>query len=294
VGEWLGNRLRDGAHGPPDPPGSEAPPGPALPPPQVFFKYRIRNNFKDGEYLGPRLGDKVFIVLLIMSLYWGVGDKEGMASGVTNIAAVLFMWSTMPGFGAAAYVPAITLERGLYVRERNDGLYTPITYLLCKLLEEALLAVPVSLVGAAIVFYSLQLAGSFALFWLTYIFTLLCGIILAYAVASASPNMDVANAALPTYVVTLLFFGGFLIRFPDMPRGWRWYSAICFLRYSWGAQMVNQFEDNDTIFADGKTILQFYDLDGASKWGQCCVLLAFFGAFFVLAWMALYIKHQKR
>lgn len=32
----------------------------------------------------------------------------------------------------------------------------------------------------------------------------------AYTVAALAPNMDVANAALPTYTVTLLFFSGWL------------------------------------------------------------------------------------
>jgi hypothetical protein len=32
--------------------------------------------------------------------------------------------------------------------------------------------------------------------------------VLAYFVAAMSPNMDVANAALPVYVSTLLYFGG--------------------------------------------------------------------------------------
>ena len=38
------------------------------------------------------------------------------ATNVTNIAAVLFMWTTLPAFGAASYVPAIVLERALFVR----------------------------------------------------------------------------------------------------------------------------------------------------------------------------------
>ena len=38
-------------------------------------------------------------------------------------------------------------------------------------------------------------------FWLSYLVTLSLGIILAYFIAIVSPNMDVANAALPTYVV---------------------------------------------------------------------------------------------
>lgn len=54
--------------------------------------------------------------------------------------------------------------------------------------------------------------------------------VLAYFVAALSPNMDVANAALPVYVSTLLFFGGFLFTFDKMPPWWKWYSYINFMR----------------------------------------------------------------
>jgi hypothetical protein len=110
--------------------------------------------------------------------------------------------------------------------------------------------------AANVVFWLLQLKGSFVLFWLVYLCTLATGIVLAYTVAAISPNMDVANAALPTYVVvrtarctalprfssasfmcqlhapaltllaavvqTLLFFAGCLIRWDDIPNYWRW------------------------------------------------------------------------
>ena len=70
-----------------------------------------------------------------------------------------------------------------------------------------------------------------------------------------SPNMDVANAALPTYVVTLLFFAGFLFRFQDIPDYWFWYSKINFLRYAWGAQMVNQWGPESLSISLGKLVL---------------------------------------
>ena len=60
--------------------------------------------------------DKFYVYsLVIFSLFWKVG-KNLDASNVTNIAAVLFMWTTLPAFGAASYVPAIVLERALFVR----------------------------------------------------------------------------------------------------------------------------------------------------------------------------------
>jgi ABC-type multidrug transport system permease subunit len=71
--------------------------------------------------------------------------------------------------------------------------------------------------------------------------------VLAYFIAALSPNMDVANAALPTYVVSLLFFSGFLIRYDDIPNYWKWYSFIDFLKYAWGALMKNQFAGERNI-----------------------------------------------
>jgi hypothetical protein len=52
------------------------------------------------------------------------------------------------------------------------------------------------------------LQGNWIAFWLAYFVTLCIGITLAYMFAAVSPTLAVANAALPSYVVTLLFFTG--------------------------------------------------------------------------------------
>lgn len=65
---------------------------------------------------------------------------------------------------------------------------------------------------------------------------------LGYFIAAVSPNMDVANAALPAYVTVLLFFVGLLLRPQDQPKYWSWFAYINFLKYAWAAQMVNQYE----------------------------------------------------
>lgn len=57
----------------------------------IWHRYRIARNLTSGDYLGPRIGDKILIALIIFSLYWGVGDKDADPSGMTNISAVLFM-----------------------------------------------------------------------------------------------------------------------------------------------------------------------------------------------------------
>ena len=260
----------------------------------TMFRFRTRKNYSDGEYLGPRLGEKVFLSFLIFTLYWGIGDDRDPAN-VVNVSSALFMWTTLPAFGAAAYVPQIVMERRLFMRERADGLYGPTTYLTFKMLDEMLLLLPVTLALGAIVFYAMDLAGSFALFWLVYYFTLGNGVVLAYLVSAISPNMEAANAILPTYVVTLLFFAGWLIRREDIPAYWSWYYYVDLMRYSFGALMINQWEDGDPDWAGGETLLEAYDLEGEDKWAYLGVLLVFFFAFFAMALGAItYVDHSRR
>ena len=260
----------------------------------TMMKFRTRKNYKDGEYLGPRLGEKVFLSFLIFTLYWGIGDDHD-PDNVVNVSSALFMWTTLPAFGAAAYVPQIVMERRLFMRERADGLYRPMAYLVFKMLDEMFLLLPVTLVLGAVVFYAMNLTGSFVLFWLVYYFTLGNGVVLAYLVSAVSPNMEAANAILPTYVVTLLFFAGWLIRRDDIPAYWSWYYYIDLMRYSFGALMINQWEDNDPAWAGGQTLLDAYDLKGVNKWEYLLYLLLFFAAFFVMALAAItHVNHGRR
>lgn len=54
-------------------------------------------------------------------------------------------------------------------------MYTAITYLTYKMIEELVLAVPISLAFSAVVYFPVQLQGSWLLFWLVYLCTLANG-----------------------------------------------------------------------------------------------------------------------
>ena len=45
----------------------------------------------------------------LASLAWSLAGDNFGPNNIINMAAVLFMWVVMPAFGAAAYVPSITL-----------------------------------------------------------------------------------------------------------------------------------------------------------------------------------------
>ncbi len=85
----------------------------------------------------------------------------------------------------------------------------------------------------------------------------MCCAAIGYFIAAISPNMDMANAALPAYVTVLLFFVGLLLRNQDQPVYWRWFSNLDFLRFAWSAQMINQFEGSKAMALDFQSVRPF-------------------------------------
>ena len=73
------------------------------------------------------------------------------------------------------------------------------------------------------------------------------------------------------------------------------YGNLNFLRFSWEALMLNQFEGSDVRALGGAPVLEFYGIDGVTKWRQAGIEVLFFAAFCVLAWAGLaFRRHQKR
>lgn len=189
--------------------GLEKPPSMPGPLKQLWtlLRFRTATHYQNGEFLGPRIGDKLIFGLLILSLYWAIGAEED-AQSIQSTASLLYFICALCGYGAAAFVPSLTLDRPLYYRELADGCYSPLVYYLSKFIEEAVLAIFTSLLFATITFFGCNLQGSFLVFASVYYLTTMCGICLAYAVAAIAPNMDAANALLPSYVTMCMYFGG--------------------------------------------------------------------------------------
>lgn len=70
----------------------------------TMIKYRTTRNYRNPEFLGPRIGDKFVFSILVATLYLGVGS-DLVNTNYLNIAAVLFMWSTLPACAPSARDP---------------------------------------------------------------------------------------------------------------------------------------------------------------------------------------------
>lgn len=266
----------------------------------------------------PRIAARVVFVFLLSTIFHGVGN-EFTPENSSNIAGVLFVWCALPVFSASAYLPNLVMERAVFYRERSDGLYRVITYLVGKMLDELILAAVSSVIFAAIIWAAVDLQGSFAIFWAVYLGNLLVGVAIAYSIAAVAPSLDAANAMLPAYASTLILFSGFMIRLDDIPNFYYWYTRINFVQYGLSALLINAFDtdeaDNVTraVFKgkitvlcwllccglDGEArevpILEYYHLEDASARLYAGIIYLFFLGFFFLSFIAMtFVKHQKR
>mmetsp|Transcript_27729 Transcript_27729/g.31168 ORF Transcript_27729/g.31168 Transcript_27729/m.31168 type:complete len:701 (-) Transcript_27729:361-2463(-) len=273
----------------------------------TLLKFRMVAHYKDVDFVATRFCEKIIYGLLILTLYFRLGAKTDTES-INSVTSVLFLIVALCGFGASAFVPALNIERKLFYRELADGCYTPMTYYCSKFIEEAIIAIFSSFVFSVLVFYGVQLTGNFGIFFVVQYLTTLIGVILAYAVSAAVPSLDAACAILPLYVTFCLFFGGFFIVTSKIPPGWMWFSWTSFMRYAWGAFMVNNYRDTDIgdmpVFYDGtgsdpQTVLQFYGMETGpimNSIGACLALLSMLLIIFAgMGIFALvYIRHEKR
>eukprot|EP00210_Caulerpa_lentillifera_P004875 g4653.t1 len=208
---------------------------------KILIKYRSKKNLTSSSFLVPRIASRIVFVFLLSTIFQGVGDKF-TTDNFSNIAGALFVWCALPVFSAAAYLPNLMMERAVFYRERSDGLYRVITYLVGKMLDELVLAAASSVVFAAIIWAAIDFQGSFVVFWAIYLGNLITGIAIAYAIAAVAPNLDAANAMLPAYASTLIMFSGFMIRLDDIPNYYYWYTRINFVQYGLSALLVNAFD----------------------------------------------------
>lgn len=250
----------------------------------------------------------VIFGFIVSSLYVGVGKEAKDPSNVSargNVAGALFMSTALPSFTAAGYMPSIVQERPLFYRETADGCYGALTYVIYKLVEEAIPQILASLIFCLLTVFIIEFQGNFFWHWVIFYFSGQTGIALAYTCGAIARNMDEANTLLPVYNVTGMFFTGILFTYNQIPSGWQWYTWTCFVRYAWSAHMVNNFgkeceiEAPNTLLQTPGCPIEYFGIRegsaGTSVAANFGALCGFWIFFILLAWLVMVnVRHSSR
>lgn len=212
------------------------------------FKYLFGRSMKiqlrDKMMTKARLGQTIFIALLCGFLYFqmdlsqsSVGDRQGALFLVT---ANQFILATI---GVLFSFPS---EQALFVRERNEGLYSTKMYFAAKSIADAPLQIFFPFLFAAILYYIAGFTsefGSFLKFSLAVVAQANCGAAMGFLVSGATGDVQMSLSLAPVTFLPMMLLSGFLVNFENLTWALRWLSFFNPFMYCFSMLMQNEFED---------------------------------------------------
>ena len=210
----------------------------------TIFAYKGKTSFTDPFFLISRIGLWLMAGLLIDSLYANTTDYK-TPQGLLIVIAVIFITIQITGLITVIYIPALVIDKPVFIRESNDGCYRTISYVCASYAIEAIAIACSSICYSSVLYWAIggfnPRAGAFFFFMLTHFIYSLTATVITLSIAAPLPSIEVSAGAVAVYVLLNTAWMGFLSAVPDW---WGWACFISYMRWGFGALMINQFKDN--------------------------------------------------
>ncbi|WWD00117.1 hypothetical protein V866_007025 [Kwoniella sp. B9012] len=248
-------------------------------------------------YRNPLLMATHYAVAIVVALVCGfffyhvTNDIPGFQN---RLGLFLFILSLF-GFSCLSSLGIFANERILFMRERANGYYAPITYFLSKILFDIipLRVIPPFILGS-IVYGLAGLNAEVSAFW-KLIMTLVLfnltasSIVLFLSVAVA--DLGVANLLGSLVMLYNLLFAGLLMNYDRVPDGLKWMQTLSFFHAGYEALLVNELRYLQLIErkfgldiqVPSATILSSFGFHAQAFWWPDIALLGIVFAIFTVA-----------
>ncbi|KAL1875307.1 hypothetical protein VTK73DRAFT_10144 [Phialemonium thermophilum] len=247
----------------------------------------------------------IAILLAVFSgfLFYGLTSD---IPGFQNRLGLFFFILALFGFSTLTSLNVFSTERLLFVRERANGYYSPITYFAAKVLFDILplRIIPPILLGS-IIYPMTGLvpdASHFFVFLLVLVLFNLAAAAVCLFVGIVCKDGGVANLIGSLVMLFSLLFAGLLLNHNAIPPAAIWLQWLSIFHYAFEALIVNEVKyltlvDKKyglDITVPGAAILSSFGFDNGAMW-QDIVSLGVFGAVFIfLAYIAMHVLLVER
>ncbi|KAG6052020.1 hypothetical protein E4U33_000572 [Claviceps sp. LM78 group G4] len=248
----------------------------------------------------------ISIILAVFSgyLFYGLTDD---IPGFQNRLGLFFFLLALFGFSTLTSLNVFSTERLLFLRERANGYYSPITYFTAKVLFDIipLRIMPPILMGSIIY----PMTGLVPDFFHFFIFML---VLVLFNLAAASicllvgilcQDGGLANLIGSLVMLFSLLFAGFLLNHDATPASALWLQKISIFHYGFEALIVNEVVELTLvdkkygldITVPGAAILSSFGFDNSALWTDVSNLGIFCIVFMILAYLAMhFLLIEKR
>jgi ABC-type multidrug transport system ATPase subunit/ABC-type multidrug transport system permease subunit len=247
----------------------------------------------------------IAIVLAVLSgwLFYGLTDD---IPGFQNRLGLFFFLLALFGFSTLTSLTVFATERLLFVRERANGYYSPLTYFAAKVLFDIVpLRIIPPLIMGAIVYPMTGLvadAPHFFTFLLILVLFNLAAAAICLFIGIICRDPGVANLIGSLVMLFSLLFAGLLLNASKIPQGAKWLQSLSIFHYGLESFVVNEVQFLQLvdrkygldISIPGAAILSSFGFDNRALWGDVQRLALFAGVFVVLAYGAMHVLLVER
>lgn len=223
------------------------------------------NKLRDPVATAVSCSVALLFAALIGSIYFRLGHTQ---NAIRDRMGVLFFLTMNTTFSALGSLAMFLTDRGIYAREHRNGMYSAAAYYIGKVIQDVPIGIAVNTLFNLIVYVLVGLQPTLGKFL---VFDLVCSLVMldSYAMCLFMSNLskDYAVANVVASLVLVLFLlptGGMLISLESIPVVWRWIKYISFVRYGFGALVMNEFDG--LTFSCGATAA-----DGSDEAAAPCV-----------------------
>jgi ABC-type multidrug transport system ATPase subunit/ABC-type multidrug transport system permease subunit len=247
----------------------------------------------------------VAIILAVLSgyLFYGLTDD---IPGFQNRLGLFFFLLALFGFSTLTSLNVFAAERLLFVRERANGYYAPVTYFAAKVLFDIipLRIIPPILMGAIIYPMTGLIADAshFFTFMLVLVLFNLAAAAICLFIGVVCKDASVANLIGSLVMLFSLLFAGLLLNHDAIPKAAVWLQSLSIFHYGFEALIVNEVLKLELvdrkygldIRVPGATILSSFGFNNAALWMDIVNLGVFAAVFVVLAYGAMHFLLVER
>ena len=262
-----------------------------------------RNLYRNPMLMLTHYAIAILLAVLAGFLFYGLTLD---IPGFQNRLGLFFFILALFGFSTLSSLNVFATERLVFMRERANGYYSPITYFLAKVIFDI---VPLRIIPPIIMGSILYPMTGLEPNW-THFFKFMLVLILFNLAASAiclfigivCKDNGVASLIGSLVMLFSLLFAGLLLNHDAIPKSALWLQSLSIFHYGFESLIVNEvtyltLSDRKyglDINIPGATILSSFGFDTQAFWPDVVSLGVFAAAFILLAYVAMHVLLVER
>ncbi|KAI3874017.1 hypothetical protein MKX03_029167 [Papaver bracteatum] len=272
----------------------------------VLVKRSLTNSNRTPEVMMLQIGLAFFLACVLGSVFWHVDKTE---VGVQERVAFFAFMVTTIFFGCTDVLAACLQDRYIFMRETAYNAYRHSSYVLYRSIIDIPIILILSVILAAITFWSVGLDGGYTgllFYYFVVVASFLAGHSVVTLVSGLVSNIMVGYVVVMPLTGLFLLFSGFFIHRDRLPPYWIWYHYISVVKYPYQAMLLNEFNKADSCLVKGTSeltksclmtgldVVRKQDATDLSKWSCLWISLSMCVFYRILFYLSLLFGSKNK